>query len=269
MKKISLLTFVLGLLLVVGCNDGKKSAEKEKDDVEAVGVTDTLVTITPLEGSPEYAEAALSHPGEQNMEVEAGAVDFNFEVENYDLGVQTSNAGDNGLANSAKGQHIHFILDNGPYSAHYEKSFSKDIDEGDHVLLAFLSRSYHEAVKNPSSFVVRKIRAGNPSEDQQMEVDFTAEHLFYSRPKGTYKGQDTKKVLLDFFLLNTELGEDKNKVKVVVNGDDEFLIDEWRPHVIEGMPLGENKIQLVLVDNEMKPIPGPFNSVTRTITLEK
>ena len=269
MKKISLLTLTLGLLLILGCNDAKKKADKEKEDVEAVGVTDTIITITPLEGSPEYAEAKLSHPGEQTLEVDAGAVDFNFEVENYELGVQTSNAGENGLANSAKGQHIHFILDNGPYSAHYEKSFSKDIEEGDHVLLAFLSRSYHEAVKNPSSFVVKKIRAGNPSEDQQMDVDFTAEHLFYSRPKGTYKGKDTEKVLLDFFLLNTELGEGKNKVKVIVNGGDEFLISEWRPHVIENMPLGENKIQLVLVDENLEPIPGPFNSVTRTIMLEE
>lgn len=269
MKKISLLTFVLGLLLVVGCNDGKKKDKEEKENTEAVGVTDTIVTITPMEGSPEFPEASLSHPGGETIEVEAGSVDFNFSVENYELGAQTENAGENGLANSGKGQHIHFILDNGPYSAHYESEFSKEIEEGDHVLLAFLSRSYHEAVKNESSFVVKKIRAGNPSEDQQMDVDFSKQHLFYSRPKGTYKGEDTKKVLLDFFLINTELGEDGNKVKVTINEGEDYLITEWRPHVIENMPMGENRIQLTLVDNKMEPIPGPFNSVTRTVTLEK
>ncbi|MFD0931185.1 hypothetical protein ACFQ0R_01090 [Psychroflexus salinarum] len=269
MKKIGLLTFALSLLLAVGCNEGKKK-DKEEDKKEAVGVTDTLVTITPLmEESPEYSEATLTHPGGDVIEVPAGSVDFDFKVENYELGVQTENAGENGLANSGNGQHIHFILDNGPYSAHYESEFSKDIEEGEHVLLAFLSRSYHEAVKNPSSFVVKKIVAGNPSEDQKMDIDFSGEHLFYSRPKGTYKGKDTEKVLLDFFLVGTEISENGNKVKVVVNNNEEYLINEWVPHVIENMPLGENKIQITLVDEDLKPIPGPFNSTTRTITLEK
>lgn len=269
MKKISILTFALSLLLVVGCNQGKKK-DSEEDKSDAVGVTDTVVTITPLqEESPKYAEATLTHPGGDVIEVPAGSVDFDFNVENYELGVQTENAGENGLANSGKGQHIHFILDNGPYSAHYESEFSKDIEEGDHVLLAFLSRSYHEAVKNPTSFVVKKIRAGNPSDDQKMDVDFTAEHLFYSRPKGTYKGEDTKKVLLDFFLVGTEISQEGNKVKVTVNDGDDYLITEWIPHVIENMPMGENKIQLTLVDEELNPIPGPFNAVTRTINLEE
>lgn len=269
MNKISFLTFALSLFLFVGCKqDNKKDSDEEK--MNAVGVTDTIVTISPLqEKSPEYSNAALTHPGGDVIEVEAGKVDFDFDVENYELGVQTENAGENGLANSGKGQHIHFILNNDPYSAHYESEFSKEIPEGDHVLIAFLSRSYHESVKNENSFVVKKIRAGNPSEDKQMDVDFSAEHLFYSRPKGTYKGEDTKKVLLDFFLVNTEISEEGNKVKVTVNDGDDYLITDWVPHVIENMPIGENKIQLTLVDENLEPIPGPFNAVTRTVTLEE
>ena len=266
MKKISLLT--LSLLVLIGCNDTKNKDDK-KEEMETVDVSNTSVTLTPLKGSPEYAEAALAHLGGDVIEVAAGSVDFNFAVENYELGTQTSNAGENGLANSGKGQHIHFILDNGPYSAHYESDFSKDIEEGDHVLLAFLSRSYHEAVKNPTSFIVKKIRAGNPSEDQQMDVDFSAEHMFYSRPKGTYSGKDTKKILLDFFLVGTKISPDGNKVKAVINDGEEFLLTEWKPQFIEGLPMGKNKIQLTLVDKNLDPIPGPFNTVTRTITLEK
>lgn len=270
MKKLNVLTLVFSLLILIGCNNSKKKEDDKKSETEAVGVTDTIITLTPLaEVSPEFAEASLSHAGGDIIEVPAGSVDFDFEVENYDLGVQTENAGENGLANSANGQHIHFILDNGPYSAHYENAFSKDIEEGDHVMLAFLSRSYHESVKNPNAFVVKKIRAGNPSEDQQMDVDFSAEHLFYSRPKGTYKGKDTEKVLLDFFLVNTEISQEGNKVKVIINDGEEFLITDWVPHVIENMPMGKNKIQITLVDENLEPIPGPFNSETRTITLEE
>jgi len=267
MKKISLLTLTLSLLVLVGCNETKNKDDK-KEDMETVEVTDTTVTLTPLMGSPEYSEATLTHPGGDVIEVPAGSVDFNFAVENYELGAQTANAGKNGLANSGKGQHIHFILDNGPYSAHYESEFSKDIKEGDHVLLAFLSRSYHEAVKNPTSFIVKKIRAGNPSEDQQMDIDFSAEHIFYSRPKGTYSGEDTKEVLLDFFIVGTEISPDGNRVKAIINGE-EFYVTEWKPQVIKGLPLGENRIQLILIDENLDPIPGPFNAVTRTFTLEK
>ncbi|MBQ0740968.1 hypothetical protein J9332_42525, partial [Aquimarina celericrescens] len=60
---------------------------------------------------------------------------------------------------------------------------------------------------------------------------------------------------------------DGNKVRVRVNDGEEFLLNQWIPHVIENMPLGENKIQLTLVDENLEPIPGPFNSVTRTVTL--
>ena len=254
--------------MTIGCKEATKD-ENKSEKTEAVGVTDTIITITPLEGSPQFKDAKLSHPGGELLEVEPGLIDFNFKVENYELGAQTENAGENGLANSGQGQHIHFILNNMPYSAHYESEFSREIEEGEHVLLAFLSRSFHESVKNEDAFVIRKIKAGNPSETEQLDVDFSAQHLFYSRPKGTYSGEDTKKILLDFFLLNTNLSQEGNKVQVSINSGEKFLITDWAPHVIEGMPMGENTIQITLVDETLTPIPGPFNSVTRTITLEE
>ena len=64
-------------------------------------------------------------------------------------------------------------------------------------MLAFLSRSYHESVKNENSFLVRKLKVGEPNDNQKMDVDFEAEHLFYSRPK--IQRKKYKKVLLDFF----------------------------------------------------------------------
>ena len=100
------------------------------------------------------------------------------------------------------------------------------------------------------------------------EADLTVPHLFYSRPKGTYKGADTEKVMLDFYLMNTTLSPDGNKVKATINGN-EFMIEEWAPHYIEGMPMGENTIKLELIDAEGNPIEGPFNSVERTVTLSE
>jgi len=189
---------------------------------------------------------------------------FDFEVSDYELGAQTEGADTRGIANSGRGQHIHFIVNNGPYSAHYEPSFEKPMEEGNYVLLAFLSRSYHESVKNPDAFWIDAVTVGEPEET--LEVDFSAPHMFYSRPKGTYSGADTKKVMLDFYLLNTEISADGNKVRATINGA-EFMITEWKPMYINNAPLGELKVKLELIDATGNPIPGPFNSVERTVTL--
>ncbi len=192
------------------------------------------------------------------------AIDYNFDVQNYELGVQTEDAETRGIANSSKGQHIHFIVNNGPYSAHYMPGVMNTLDEGNYVVLAFLSRSYHESVKSEGAFYVENLKVGDV---EPSETDLTAPHLFYSRPKGTYTDIDTKKVMLDFYLLNTTISPEGNKVKATINGE-EFMITEWAPYYIEGLPLGEATIELELIDAEGKTVDGPFNKVERKITLE-
>jgi hypothetical protein len=224
------------------------------------------ITLTKIESFATFPDAKLNitKPASQNLD--AGENQFQFNVENYSLREQTKDADSMGLANSAKGQHVHFILNNGPYAAKYDEVFMKDLPVGDHVMLAFLSRSYHMAVKNEHSYVLEKLRVGEPSEEQKMEVDFAAPHLFYSRPKGSYSGEDTKKILLDFFLINTDLSDTGNKVLATINGE-EFTISEWAPFAIEGLPMGESIITLELIDKDGNFIEGPFNKVERAINL--
>lgn len=226
------------------------------------------ITLTKIESFETFPDAKLRLTQPTSESLEEGENEFEFNVENYALEEQTSDALEMGLANSAKGQHVHFIINNGPYGAKYDKAFTKDLPVGDHVMLAFLSRSYHMAVKNEHSYVLKKFRVGKPTNDQKMAVDFNAPHLFYSRPKGTYKGKDTEKVLLDFFLINNDLSKDGNKVVATINGK-EFILDDWAPYAIKGLPMGENTIALQLVDAEGNYIRGPFNKVERTITLEQ
>ena len=214
------------------------------------------ISITKVKGSPNYDDARIS-----SVELIKNENDysFSFNIENYDLGIQTDKKFDYRLANSDKGQHIHFIVDNGPYSAHYTNSFSKEINDGS-LVLAFLSRSYHESVKNPNAYILEQV-------GEVKDVDLSGEFLFYSRPKGTYKGDDTQKLLLDFYLVNTKISPDGNKVKATVQ-DKEFIIDEWAPYFIEGLPKGEITIKLELVDLNGNLIDSPFNSSERTVILE-
>ncbi|WP_304035299.1 hypothetical protein [Mesonia mobilis] len=275
MKKVSLMLASAMVIFATSCKENKKEAENDTENTEMTEETSEMeeeveeITISPLEDSPAYETSSLKlNAPTEDMVADGSQVQFDFEVANYELGVQTEGAKEKMLANSGKGQHIHFILDNDPYSAHYEPSFTKDLEPGNHLLVAFLSRSYHESVKNDNSFVVKKLTVGDAQDDELANLDLTKPHLIYSRPKGTYSGEGTDKVMLDFFLLNTDLSADGNKVRATVNGQ-EFMIDTWEPKVMEGLPMGENTIKLELLDAEGNLVESPFNPVTRTVTLEK
>jgi len=180
-------------------------------------------------------------------------------VSDYKLGIQTLKDFSYKLANSGKGQHIHFIVNNGPYSAHYDNIFRKKLKDSSNVILAFLSRSYHESVKNKNAFVLTQVG--------ENKIDLNNEFLFYSRPKGTYKGDDTEKLLLDFYLVNTEISANGNKVRATIQ-DKEFIIDEWAPYYIEGLSKGKVKIKLELIDSSGRLIDTYFNPSERTVILE-
>ena len=214
------------------------------------------ISITKVEGSAPYLNSSLSL---EDIKIDENDYTFSFDVSDYTLGMQSIKDFDYTLANSKKGQHIHFIVNNGPYSAHYSESFTKKLDEKNNIILAFLSRSYHESVKNPNAYVLTQ--TGNE------KIDLTDEFLFYSRPKGTYKGVDTEKLLLDFYLVNTNLSSTGNKVKATIQ-DTEFIIEEWAPYYIEGLPKGEIKIKLELIDASGNLIDSPFNPSNRTVILE-
>jgi len=237
MKKIILL--ILLPLAYVSCDNSKK------------------ITLTKLEGSPPYLNAKISTAsitlGNENEYA------FSFDVSDYELGAQTINNVESQLANSGKGQHIHFIVNNGPYSAHYINNFKKKLNNENNVILAFLSRSYHESVKNPNAFILTQIG--------ENKIDLNNEFLFYSRPKGTYKGKDTEKLLLDFYLINTTISPEGNKVKATIN-DTEFIITEWSPYYLQGLPKGEIKIKLELINSKGKLVDSPFNPSERTVILE-
>mgnify|MGYP000536197999 CR=1 FL=1 len=255
--------FIFSVILLFGCG-----AEAEKKSSETVVSTEkskilptpNKYTISPFTNSPEYGDAALVLEG-----YKAGKFDFKVGGESYKLGVQTPDASQKMCANSAKGQHIHLIVDNQPYAAKYTSEFEYDVPDGQHYLLAFLSRSYHESIKTKAAHIAKQVFIKDKSIFK--EADSKEPMLFYSRPKGTYVGKaDTKKIMLDFYLANLELGQDY-KVVADINGE-KHTFTKWQPYFIEGLPMGENTITLTLVDGSGKKVDTPLNPVTRTFTLK-
>lgn len=263
MRTLSLFLF-LALFFFSACTGAGTDTESAGEEAAAEETTqeestmDKVYSLEPFSESTNYPDAAI-----ESVSFQDGR--FDFEISNYELAVQTPDAEQKMCANSAKGQHIHVIVDKEPYTAHYEADFEYEIEDGEHYLLSFLSRSYHESLKHPEARWAKKVMVENNSFTST--EDITGPMLFYSRPKGTYVGSsETEKVMLDFYLIDAELG-DQYKVKASINGE-EHMIDTWQPYYISGLPMGESTIELTLIDTEGNPVDAPLNPVSRTITLK-
>lgn len=252
MKTRNYIYILMGSLMGLSCSPSNETNMEE--------TSSNKYTLTAFDPSASFPEAKINQYGYENGK-------FTYEVENYILGEQTSDAELKMCANSGSGQHIHLIIDTLPYIAKYETEFEQIIEPGEHFILSFLSRSYHESIKSPNAFKAEKVTVSESGSFEARE-DISEPMLFYSRPKGTYIGvQETEKVMLDFYLLNTRLSENV-KIEAKINGES-HLIEEWQPYYVEGLPLGENTITLTLVDGEGNAIDTPLNPVTRTFTLKE
>ena len=258
------LFFIVGLVACesAGTNDAADAEQMEEPTTTEKETPTNEYTLTAFTPSTPYPDAAIT-----GYTYEAGQFSFDIMAKAYELGEQTPDAPQKMCANSGKGQHIHLIIDNEPYAAKYEADFAYEIPDGEHYMLAFLSRSYHESIKTSPAHTAQKITvAGNTKTAAE---DITEPMLFYSRPKGTYVGKaNTDKVMLDFYLVNAKLGVDY-KVKVDINGEKSMTIDQWQPFYIEGLPMGDNKIKLTLVDKEGNAVDTPLNPVERVFTLKE
>ncbi len=232
----------------------------------ATAIVDAVTTSSKYKIS-DFTESP-SFPGAKIESMKYVNGKFTFGVTGYELGSQTPDAPQKMCANSAKGQHIHLIVDNAPYAAKYTNEFEYDVADGEHYLLAFLSRSYHESIKTSAAHTAMKIEVKNKTISAVNAIKEPM--LFYSRPKGTYVGKsDTEKIMLDFYPINAEMGKGGYKVKVEVNGEHSATLESWAPRFIEGLPMGENTVKLTLLNNDGSVVDTPLNPVTRTFTLKE
>lgn len=250
-----LLLFIM--LTIVGCKDKVQDSASPEDQTET---NTNKYTLTPFSKSTEYSDAQL-----QQMTYSDGVFSFNVQGTGYELGAQTPDKDSKMCANSGKGQHIHLIIDNEPYAAKYESSFTYDVADGEHYLLAFLSRSYHESIKDPKAAIYAKI---DVKDKKLTAIDgITESMIMYSRPKGTYVGKsETDKVMLDFYPINAPLGNGYT-LEAKIN-DEKHIIDKWQPYYIEGLPMGDNTVELTLIGPNGNVINSPYNPVKRTFTLK-
>lgn len=227
------------------------------------------VIVKPVKQSKDFPNAALSISSATTEKLGSDSVKFKVEylVQNYELTKMTMDMNMDECANSDKGQHIHYILDNKPYVALYKPENTVSLAKNsEHYLLSFLSRSYHESLKNPSAAVLVHFKIDALGNYVKL-ADATTPMLFYSRPKGEYTGKDTQNVLLDFYLKNTTLSKTSHKVRLSIN-DRQFILTKWQPYFLKHVCLGKVKFKLELLDNQGNVLIGDNTTIERTVTLK-
>ena len=270
------LTVALGS---VACEDDKKTDETEDKEAVSEPAEDKAEQDKPEASGPEPAEPhSSSIPGTQNqLEWDQDVPDAQLKIvspkegETLDSGekVSVEMALTNYRTGEEIGQHVHVILDNNPYIAHYnanEPLVLEDLEPGTHTIRAFPARHYHLALKKGDVFKTVTFHVKEKSKD--FKFDPSKPYLTYSRPKGTYSEVAAEELLLDFYVSNVELGDDAKAVVTVDDGEP-MELTEWKPVLLDPLAKGEHKVNLKLVDGDGNLIEnGGYNDTTRTITVE-
>lgn len=267
MKFYALLFFSV-IFLSYGCKsdadqsstNSSNSENAMEDPVEYLGTGEPKYNLYVGQTTDEFKDASID-----SWSYKDGHFDFEIGGDSYELKAQTPDKSSLMCANSDQGQHLHIIVDDKPYSAQYNSSFDFDISNGQHHLLAFLGKSYHESIKEPDAHIARLVDVEDGNITNEWNIPTPT--LFYSRPKGTYVGKDAKKILIDFYPVNINIGEDA-KIMLQINGEQYYLY-EWKPYFIEGLPYGDNTIGIQMVDLNGQPISGEITSHFRKFKLQR
>lgn len=306
----SLTVFVLSLfaLFAAGCGTAAdveippgNTLEKEVDErrIEITEQPDKILEMMKARGDQDQAkpELTVESPKEGDV-IESSTVKIKLSVGGDLKGLKM------GKDDSGMGNHVHVILDNQPYAAHYmwDEGFElRNVTDGEHTLRLFPSRPWHQSYKNEGAFRIIRFTVKNGKADETKpttddrgntmadpkaaekqaegvdvaestagKVDPSKPLLTYSRPKGEYKGEDAEAIMVDFWLSNAVLTGDggEYKVRLTINDGEPIMIDKWAPVWLKGWPDGTNVVKLELVDNDGKVVEnGGYNSTSREIKI--
>lgn len=254
---IILLAMVFSSFLSAGCGNERERGAVLYTAERSPGIPGARVDIAlPADGQV--------FPGDRSVPVE-------LRVSGFELGAPTDTPRADEIANSQRGQHVHLIVDNRPYTAVYElDDVAVELAPGPHTLFAFAGRSYHESVKTPGAWDFVNFYVGEDSGEFSLDADAPA--IVYSRPKGTYSGAAAGEIMLDFYLFNVELGSDGYTARYTIVGKEDpdrrysIDIDRWVPAFASGLESGTYSVTLELL-RDGEPVGGEWNSTTREIVV--
>lgn len=171
------------------------------------------------------------------------------------------------------GNHINLIIDNEPLQEIYsleEPILIKGLAPGTHVLKAFAVSPWGESFKNEGAYSQITFSILTETIENRLQPDTPL--LTYNSPTGIIGAEP---FLLDYYLTNvslsksTENNQDSTAVSVraTVNGTS-FILQDWQPRYLKGLEVGDNWVQLELIDVEGKKIENSFNDTVRVFSYD-
>jgi hypothetical protein len=168
------------------------------------------------------------------------------------LNTKKFNVGKNHLSYSVSGVQnysVAYLANNYSLSQFKSDVFEVEFLNGNNVFLTFLTDENNVSIKTNKGSVLKSAVLGGVESLFSMDQP----HLFYYLPQA-----ETLDPILDFYLVNTSISENGNKVKVTIN-DIEFIIDKWAAYEVSGLKDQENTVRIQLLDNNNQLVEGPFN----------
>ncbi len=306
MKTTKLFIVLIGITCFAACGSPQTTETNANKDTS----TQTNAKEITITQRPDSIKEKMKARGEQDQAKPELIVESPKEGETLNIStvkIKVKIGGDlkglkMGKDEKGTGNHVHVILDNQPYAAHYmwNEGFElRNVSDGEHTLRMFASRPWHESYKNEKAFKTIKFTVKNGKSDETKpttdadgkkladakksegsdvkeskagDIDFTKPLLTYSRPKGAYKGVAAEAIMIDFWLTNAKLIGDggEYKVRYTINNKEPKLLAKWAPIWLKGLEVGKNSVKLELIDKDGKLVEnGGYNSTTRSIEVSK
>lgn len=240
------------------------------------------IRIVPVERTPEpdNARVEITFPG--RYQVVGEPVKVQLHVESFTVGTNSDFERQKEIRRDRNGESIHVIIDELPYFTITNYMFNSmdqnelyfvetlmaqvpyGLDSGMHVIRVFPCRTFGESLKGKKCFDARIFYVGSTDNGN---FDLKKPYLTYNEPQGDFNYDPETPILLDFWITNAKLSRDGYKVRLSIDGQVQGLLPTWTPYYIYGLTQGTHSIRLELLDSSNTKVPGPFNDVEKTISL--
>ncbi len=250
-----------------------KEGSPNPNDIQVVPVDPTP--------APDDVELRIQYPDYGYVEKKE-TINIEMRLDWFPLGVDSDFPRRHELYSDNQGQTIHIFIDDHDYFEINDALFDAvddhddyfdqiaefkipfPLSQGVHVIRAFPCRSFGESLKEGKSY---KDSIFYFKKKEGTAFDLKSPYLTYNTPQGTFQ-DETKPILLDFYIRNCALSKDGYKVRVTIDGENQRFLYEWKPYYIYGLKKGAHKIRLELINPQNNLIPGSFNNVEKTFFIE-
>jgi hypothetical protein len=247
----------------------------------AMTPSDSNIRTMPVTRTPESSTIVLKIAVPKPNQVVGNPTWIQFRIDGYALGAASQFQRTEEIVQTDMGQTVRVVIDDYPsfpinepaldpfdeggyyYDMSYKFKVPFPLSAGMHTIRMFPARSFGESLKGDNTFAAMKFYVGSQVDSDK--VDLSQPYLTYNEPSNLMPLSEGKPILLDFYITNAELSPDGYKVRLTIDGQVNRMLSFWQPYYIYGLKKGEHTIQLELLNNQNKLVPGSFNNIKQKI----